>query len=66
MVLSIPRNLWEELVDASHDSEPSFWDCYPRATPRTPVDLDDEVAYIHNEDVENGFSCIPYSAFAFI
>ena len=66
MVLNIPRNLWEGLVDASHDGEPSFWDCYPRTTPRTPVDLDDEVADICNENVENGLSCTPHYAFAFI
>jgi len=66
VVLSIPKNLWEELADACHDDEPSFWDCYPRATPRTPVDLDDEVADVRNEDVEIGLSCIPHFTFAFI
>ena len=53
MVLNIPRNLWEELVDAYYGKEPSFWDCYPRVAPCTLVDLDNEVIDDHDEGIEN-------------
>ena len=66
MVPNTPRNLWEELVDACYDEEPSFWDCYPRTAPRTPVDLDDEVTNGHDEGVENGSSHISHIIFASI
>ena len=57
-VLTVPRSLWEELADARYGEEPSFWDCYPQATPRTPINLDDEVTDGHVERVESGSSRI--------
>lgn len=52
-VLTIPRNLWEELVDACYPEEPLFWDYNSQASPRTPAYLDDEVIDGH-EGVGNG------------
>jgi len=49
-VLTIPRDLWEDLARA----------CYPEETPRTPADLD-EVIDGHDEGAENGSFLISYS-----
>ena len=66
-VTRIPRNLWEDPVDVCFSDEPSVWDSYPRAAPRTPVDLDDEVTEGHDECVEvTGSSRISCSVFASI
>lgn len=62
MVLRISRNLWEDLVDTCFNDESSVWDCYPQATPRTPVDLDDEATEGHG-GVENGLSHVSHSVF---
>ena len=66
VVTTIPRNLWDDLVDICFSDEPSVWDCYPQATPRTPVDLDDDLAIEgHDECIEStGSSYISHSAFA--
>ena len=64
--LAIPRNLWEELVDACHPEESLFWDYYPQATPRTPVDLDDDVTNGHDEGAEKGSFHTSYPTSAFI
>ena len=49
----IPKDLWDKHVDACFDDKRSVWDSYPQATPRTPVDLDDEVIEVYDEDISN-------------
>lgn len=53
VVPRIPRDLWEDLVDPCFDDKPSVWDSYPQTTPRTPVDLDDEVIEVYDESTSN-------------
>ncbi|KAF9644974.1 hypothetical protein BDM02DRAFT_813294 [Thelephora ganbajun] len=53
VVTRIPRNLWEELVDAGSNDEHSAWDGYPRVTLHTPVGLNDESIEGHDECIEN-------------
>ena len=65
-VLTIPRNLWKEIVDARYGGGPSFWDCYPQSAPRTPVDLDDEVTDDHVQGVESGPSHTPHLISTFV
>ena len=60
------RNLWEDLVDARSNDEPSVWDTYPRTIPRTSVDLDDEVTDGHNDSVETRLSHTSHYALTFI
>jgi len=56
VVLTVPTNLWEDLVDIRFIGESSVWDCYPRPTPRTPVALNDDAIESHDQCVDTAGS----------